>query len=496
MKLLKSRRTVSIFQHYFMILTCLVLFCLLVSSLTLMFFVASTWSGDLQKKLTDSCNFLANEISLTDIESLQTDAAKTYNTLLNLHRTSQVSYYICDKNGRIIQCSDESVISENDNAAGTYVCPSHKNTSFAKSTLAAIDDSPMSYMSKGPTDIDPSQDYMQVAIGVKTSDQQRVYIFAVQLLTVGYQPYITQYMKMTIGASCLAVVMAFFSSLAVTYRIVRPLRKMAVATKHYAAGDFSFRIRNVGKYEEFNELAAAFNLMAKNLEENEKSRKNFVANVSHELKTPMTTIGGFIDGILDGTIPPEETEHYLGIVSEVIKHLSGLIISMLNMSKIEAGKVELNFSKFSIDQLVIQVLVGFEKNITDKNIDIFGLDKIDSIEIRADEALIRQVVYNLIDNAVKFTKEHGTIKIELSEDKQNIKLVILNTGSTIPKDELNSIFDRFYKVDKSRGLDTASFGLGLHIVRSIVEMHGGTIHAVSKDEYTKFIIHLPLFNNV
>ena len=116
--------------------------------------------------------------------------------------------------------------------------------------------------------------------------------------------------------------------------------------------------------------------------------------------------------------------------------------------------------------------------------------------IRADEALIRQVVYNLIDNAVKFTRNDGTIKIDLSEEKHHVKLTIANTGSTIPKDELNSIFDRFYKVDKSRGLDASSFGIGLHIVRSIVELHGGTIQATSKEEHTKFVVLLPLFNNV
>ncbi len=493
MKLIKNKRAVSIFEHYFMILTCLVLFCLLISSLSLMFFVATTWSDDLQKKLSDSCSFLVNEISANDADDIfENDDFR--NLIINMQNAENAEFLLCDENGKVLMCAD--VHDGTDSTLTRFTCEKHSGCYFAKQTLADVDMQPLGLLQKGPIDIDSEQDYIQIGFSAVSEDGQKFYLFAVQLLSVGYQPYITQYMKMTVGASCVAVIMAFFCSLAVTYRIVRPLRKMAEATKHYAAGDFSYRIRNVARYEEFNELSAAFNLMAKNLEENEKSRKNFVANVSHELKTPMTTISGFIDGILDGTIPPHETEHYLNIVSEVVKHLSGLVVSMLNMSKIEAGKVELEFSEFSLDQLLIQVFIGFEKNITDKNIDIVGIEKLDTVRIRADEALIRQVVYNLIDNAVKFTLNDGTIKIDLSTEKHCAKLTIANTGSSIPKDELNSIFDRFYKVDKSRGLDASSFGIGLHIVRSIVEMHGGTIQAVSKEEYTKFVVLLPLFNNV
>ena len=385
-----------------MILTLLVLSCLIISSLSLMFFVASTWSDDLQKKLSDNCNFLANQIQSKTLTDLFTDA-EFYNLLDNMQSASDSSFYLCDSNGNIIMCTDM-------HDSGVLVCDNHDSLRFSAETLENVEFNPLGDMQKGAIDIDSTQDYIQLGFLTQTRDGQKLYLFAVQLLSVGYQPYITQYMKMTVGASCIAVIMAFFSSLAVTYRIVRPLRKMAEATKHYAAGDFSYRIKNVGRYEEFNELTAAFNLMAKNLEENEKSSKMFVANVSHELKTPMTTISGFIDGILDGTIPAEETEHYLNIVSEVVKHLSGLVVSMLNMSKLEAGKVELQFSEFSFDQLLIQVLVGFEKTITDKNIDIIGLEKVDNIRIRADEALVRQVVYNLIDNAVKFTMRNGSIK--------------------------------------------------------------------------------------
>ena len=494
MKLIRNNRVVGIFQHYFLILTCLVLSCLLISSLSLMVFVASTWSADLQQTMLDGSYLLKDEIVNCDLNHVQNEKRNAIlQSILTLHRTTDADYFIVDNNGAILYCKEMLAVDANGQTFASN-CSTHSHVKFSSETLSLIDASSSDYLQKGAIDIDRNHDY--ILTGIRVSDSSNAYyIISVQLLRNGYQPYITQYMKMTVAASFIAVVMAFFSSLAVTYRIVRPLRKMVEATKHYSIGEFSYRIRNVGRYEEFNELATAFNRMAKNLEENEKTRKNFVANVSHELKTPMTTIGGFIDGILDGTIPEEETEHYLKIVSEVVKHLSGLVISMLNVSKIEAGKVELEYSEFPLDQLVIQLIVGFEKTITEKDIDVVGLDKLDSVCVRADEALIRQVVYNLIDNAVKFTDRSGIIKIELIGEKKNVKLVVSNSGSCIPQDELNSIFERFYKVDKSRGLDSSSFGLGLHIVRSIVEMHGGSISAESKDDTTKFTVRLPLFNN-
>ncbi len=494
MKLIRSKRVVGIFQHYFLILTCLVLCCLLISSLTMMVFVSSSWSADLHQTLLESCYLIRDKIDTSDITEKNDAEYSLLQTLETLHGTTNAEYYVLDSNGKIIFCREMNAIAQSD-ISSENTCDLHSELFFSSETLTLIDESETDYLYKGSIDIDPNHDYIMTGLRVKYNNGKTYYIIATQLLRLGYQPYILSYLKMTVAASLIAVIMAFFSSLAVTYRIVRPLRKMVEATKHYAVGEFSYRIKNVGKYEEFTELATAFNRMAHSLEENEKTRKNFVANVSHELKTPMTTIGGFIDGILDGTIPPEETEHYLKIVSDVVKHLSGLVISMLNMSKIEAGKVELEYSYFMLDQLVIQQIVGFEKTITGKNIDVLGLDKLDAVQIRADEALIRQVVYNLIDNAVKFTNTGGLIKIELSNEKKSTKLVISNTGSTIPEEDLNSIFERFYKVDKSRGLDASSFGLGLYIVHSIIEMHGGTIIANSKDDTTKFIIHLPIFKN-
>jgi signal transduction histidine kinase len=233
--------------------------------------------------------------------------------------------------------------------------------------------------------------------------------------------------------------------------------------------------------------------MAKDLATLESSRRSFVANVSHELKTPMTTIGGFIDGILDGTIEKEKEPYYLGIVSDEVKRLSRLVTSMLNMSKIEAGELNIKPSRFDISEQIFKTVLAFEQLIQKKNINILGLDQMKNLYLSADEDMINQVIYNLVDNAVKFTPPLGVIEISAYEENESAVVRIKNSGSGISSEEIGKVFERFYKVDKSRSYDVRGAGLGLYIVKSIIELHGGTISVSSVENmYTEFVFRLPL----
>jgi len=269
---------------------------------------------------------------------------------------------------------------------------------------------------------------------------------------------------------------------------------MADATRAFANGDFSVRVPVEG-VDEIGVLAASINEMATSLAELEMSSRSFTANVSHELKTPMTTIGGFVDGILDGTIPEEKHRHYLTIVSEEIKRLSRLVKAMLQLAKIEAGERQIIANQFDIHDTVIQTVFAFEQVIESKDLEIRGLD-VDKIMVEADEDLIHQVVYNLVDNAVKFTNQGGYIEFEFNGDDKMIYVAVRNSGDGIPEDELNKLFDRFYKTDRSRSLDKNGVGLGLYIVRTVIGLHGGEIRARSKQgEFTEFEFSIPLSRN-
>ncbi len=297
--------------------------------------------------------------------------------------------------------------------------------------------------------------------------------------------------KLYLFSAAIPLTLMFFAIYAMTYRMTKPLKLMSEAARAMAKGDFSKRIP-VTSDDEIGELAVSFNQMTNSLAQLESMRKSFVANVSHELKTPMTTIGGFIDGILDGTIEQEKQSYYLGIVSDEIKRLSRLVQSMLSMAKLESGEFVLRPELFDFRELLCTIVISQEQRIEEKKITITGLDEVESVSIRADRDLIHQVLYNLVDNAIKFTEEKGNIDFAVKSDNKKLTFTIQNSGKGIPEKELPYVFERFYKVDKSRSANKNSTGLGLYIVKTILKAHAGTITVKSREnDFTAFIVTLP-----
>ena len=285
--------------------------------------------------------------------------------------------------------------------------------------------------------------------------------------------------------------LTFIALYAMTYRMVRPLRQMARAARSFGMGDFSCRIPVTGK-DEVAELASSLNNMAVSLSSVEGMRRSFVANVSHELKTPMTTIAGFIDGILDGTIPDEKRNYYLKIVSDEVKRLSRLVKSMLDLSRIDNGELKLNPVRFDLTEVACSVLLSFEQRIEAKNIAVEGMEDCDRVDVNGDYDLIGQVVYNLLDNAIKFTNENGTLTLRTERRDGRAYCTVRNTGIGIPANEMPHIFERFYKSDKSRSLDKNGVGLGLYIVKTVISLHHGEIVVRSTEgEYCEFAFWLP-----
>lgn len=287
------------------------------------------------------------------------------------------------------------------------------------------------------------------------------------------------------GVAILATIVIYF----LTDKIVSPLREMSIASRYFAKGDFSKKIE-VTSCDEVGQLANSFNHMASSLSINEEMRRSFVANVSHELKTPMTTISGFVDGILDGTIPYDKQNKYLQIVSDEVKRLARLVVAMLNIAKIEAGEMKLQMSEFNIMDIIYSTIFSMENKINEKNLDIRGLD-VGKFMVKGDVDLLHQVVYNLIDNAIKFSNYGGYIQFEISNDKETTFISIKNSGDGISDEHREKIFDRFYKMDQSRSLDKNGVGLGLYIVKSIINMHDGDIVVNSKyGEFCEFIFNI------
>ncbi|MDE7364152.1 MAG: HAMP domain-containing histidine kinase [Ruminococcus sp.] len=260
--------------------------------------------------------------------------------------------------------------------------------------------------------------------------------------------------------------------------------------ENYSKGNFSEKIFT-DLSPNLIHISERVNALASNVEKSEEISSTFIANVSHELRTPITTIGGFVDGILDGTIKKNHQQEYLILVSQEIHRLRILITSMLNMSKFESGTMSPNFVETNLTDLVIKVVLMFEKRIEDKQLEVEELDS-SRLTAIADPDLMQQVIYNLVENAVKFVNKGGTLSFSFDKKDDICIIGIRNTGEGLKDSEIQQVFNRFYKTDSSRGKDKTGLGLGLSISRKIVHLHNG--HIVVKSvygEYTEFQIQIP-----
>lgn len=282
----------------------------------------------------------------------------------------------------------------------------------------------------------------------------------------------------------IAIVWVFLATLVAAYlisdRVVAPLKSISRAAKEFASGKFDSRVPVRGK-DEIAELAVAFNSMAEAMDNYDTMRNTFMSNVSHDLRSPMTSISGFIDGILDGVIPPEKHHYYLQIVSAETHRLSRLVSSLLDLSRIQAGERKFTPSPFDICEMGREILISFEQKITEKALAVdFYCDEERMIAV-ADRDAIYQILYNLCDNAIKFSSDGGLLQISIVHGKgRKITVSVYNEGQGISPADLPYVFERFYKSDKSRGLNKTGVGLGLFISKTIMDAHGESIWVESE----------------
>lgn len=287
---------------------------------------------------------------------------------------------------------------------------------------------------------------------------------------------------------------AMLFTLFYTRRMARPLDEMAAASRKFAKGDFSPRVEQTADpTDEMGVLIDSFNKMADSLEQAEKRRSEFIANVSHELRTPMTTIAGFADGILDGTIPREEQDKYLLSIRDETRRLSRLVRSMLGAAQTNASSADPSKrTDFDLTELALQTLLSFESRATAKELDVDPQLPEQHILVHAEKDAITRVIYNLLDNAVKFADRGSCLVLKIFKDNGKAYVSVMDRGETIPPEDLPYIFDRFHKSDRSRSLDKDGVGLGLSLVKAILNSHDEDIAVRSEDGCTEFVFTLPL----
>ena len=284
----------------------------------------------------------------------------------------------------------------------------------------------------------------------------------------------------------------FVVSAWVSMRQSRPIHEMAEATRRFADGNFDVRMHNYEGVTEISELTEAFNSMADSLQETERQRREFIANVSHELKTPMTTIAGYTDGILDGTIPPEQEKEYLRIISDEARRLSRLVRRMLEVSQLQSHDLTRTKAPFDVCESMRRVLISMEKKITDRGLDVDADIPDGSIMVLGDNDLITQVIYNLLENATKFARAGSALYLGVTTLNGKALVSVRNEGDTIPAEEIPLLFERFHKSDKSRSEDKDGVGLGLYVVKTILEKHKEHIAVTSENGLTTFTFTITL----
>ncbi len=506
MKHIASR---SLFTKYLFVTSAVLICSLIIFGIIMSTLISNRWRSEKQQQLADNAHIVADRMNAyiipvptrtsddsmnQTIQYVVTDTGKEKlrSTLGILSSSCGADIFIVDAQGTTVICSEEYLHADTPDDE-EFKCR-HQKKSISASVISAaakVREYRVTDKLGGIYD----QNHFIVAVPfVAGGDVEKEYIAGfvfVASSASAISDFRSDVSRIVVVAVLIAAIISFCMVYMLTYKQVKPLREMVKAAQKYSDGDFTMRI-NFKSENEVGQLADALNEMGAKLAESETINRSFIANISHELKTPMTNISGYVNGLLDGTIPPEQQDKYLRIISDETKRLARLVRSMLDLSRIDSGAMQLKKQKFNLSEVIFQALLSFEHRIDEKHIEIQGFDDLETITVNGDADLIHQVLYNLFDNAVKFTNEGGYIRVKATVQNKVVTVSISNSGIGVSTEELSHIFERFYKTDKSRSFDRQGVGLGLYIVKTIVTLHGGRIHAEgSEGNYCNIIFTLP-----
>lgn len=447
---------------------------IIVTSMLLLGLLSGYIVNDRSRTLTEEADRV-NQMTVFYINN-RNDAVEDFYkmSLRNVSNRIRGIIYIVDRRGNVIS---------SDNASET-VNMSKIDAAFAQKVLSG-----KKTVEVG--DLDGLYNHTFLTVGVPLA-------FGDEIVGATYlampMPEINRYkyhiFRITISAITTAIIVAMVISYIYSRKASKPIMDLNNAAKAVANGNFDVKVSTDGD-SEMAELSANFNAMVESLKSLEDMRSSFIANVSHELRTPMTTISGFVEGIMDGTIPPEKRDTYLKIVLDETKRLARLVTELLQLARIDAGTMQLNIREFDINELIRITILKFESRINEKALDIDIDFENENEPVLADKDTVQRVVTNLFDNAIKFNYQNGYIKIAVKRHNGKIEISIENSGIGIEPDELLHIWERFYKTDKSRSYDKKGMGLGLYLVQGIIAAHDEKIWVESeKNKWARFTFTL------
>lgn len=304
-----------------------------------------------------------------------------------------------------------------------------------------------------------------------------------------HQMFLDAIYRYLIQASLIALALAVVLSFLLTRRVLRPLSEMADVTRRLAAGDYSARVA-VGSKDEVGELGVAFNRMADSLERVERLRKTMVSNIAHELRTPLTNVRGYLEGMADEVVPP--SKETFGLVESEILRLVRLVEDLQQLTKAEAAQAYLRREAVNLPALVAEVLQFSAHHFESRGIAVETAFEDGTEQVQGDRDRLAQVLRNLTDNAWQYTPEGGSLRISGERGPEGLRLTFANSGGGMSETDLAAIFERFYRAEKSRSRESGGAGIGLSIVKELIEAHGGTVGADSDARETRVWFTLPL----
>lgn len=336
-----------------------------------------------------------------------------------------------------------------------------------------------------------STDMLNVMVPITFNMATRGYVAIHMPLTTIYaqrQEMVNKFYIIT--AIILAI--SFIVLLQFHFSVYKPLKKITEGAQQFSIGNLDYRIK-VKSNDEMGYLADSMNLMAREIDKSNEYQSKFISNISHDFRSPLTSIKGFTDAMLDGTIPPEAYGKYLQIISDEADRLTGLTQNITKLNSLDSDQVILNRTNFDMNKMIRHTATLFEGSCRKKHLSLNLVLCGDVMTVDGDEERIKQVLYNLLDNAIKFSSKNSTIKIETSEKYGKCYVSVKDKGCGIKKEDLPRIWNRFYKSDSSRGKDQKGTGLGLAIVKEIMKAHGQNINVISTEGVgTEFTFTLPL----
>lgn len=475
----------NVYLRNFVATATLVFMCFLLVAVSFVGIGRGYIINDYRERMDNNASEVARTASaIADGDSLTSWSLSM--TLSSISRTTGNQVFITDETGKIVSCSDRAPMCEH---------LGHQIPADVMQTLETTGEYDQMSTLGGLYE----KNRYAVARPIKTAADGNDIIGYVFITNV-VDNILKTWSSMT-GITAIVTIGVFAAAMIVSLmyskHMAKPLDEMAAASRRFARGDFSVRVRQrEDPTDEMGALIDSFNKMADSLENAEARRSEFIANISHELRTPMTTISGFAEGLLDGTIPPEDEKKYLRAISDETKRLSRLVRDMLDVSQLRNRAADpTKRIDFDLTELTLQTLLSFEGRATKKNLDVDPQLPDNHIMVHADKDAITQVIYNLLDNAVKFASPGSCITVRIYKDNGKAYVSVRDYGETIPPDDLPFIFDRFHKSDRSRSLDKDGVGLGLYLVKSIINSHDEDIAVTSRDGMTEFVFTLTLAKN-